>query len=100
MFTDEVELIKDDNPNPPNLATAPEGPYLKERMGSPYTWLIGLGNDELGYILPPYDFELGFPAYLGQAEGDHYEETNSIGPHIADLVFEHNDALVSFLDWL
>ncbi|MFO7561495.1 MAG: hypothetical protein R6X02_02530 [Enhygromyxa sp.] len=100
MFTSEVELIDPNNPNPPKLAEAPEGPYLKERIGSPYTWIIGLGNDELGYIIPEYDFVLGFPAYISEAAGDHYEETNSIGPHMAGIVFQRGDALIDFIDWL
>ncbi|MCA9682713.1 MAG: hypothetical protein KC457_10990, partial [Myxococcales bacterium] len=100
MFTTEVELIKADNPNPPALAQAPVGPYLKQVIASDYTWIIGLGNDELGYIIPEYDFMLGFPPYISEAEGDHYEETNSIGPHIAGLVDDNGAALVEFIDWL
>lgn len=46
--------------------------------------IIGLANDEIGYILPPSDFVLdeSLP-YLQEAEGDHYEETNSVGPDCA-----------------
>jgi hypothetical protein len=100
MFTSEVEIIDPLNPNPPDLDAAPAGPYLKERMASSYTWLIGLGNDELGYILPNYDFVLGDLPYLSEADGDHYEETNSIGPHMAGLVDQNGDALIEFIDWL
>ncbi|WP_181197122.1 hypothetical protein [Enhygromyxa salina] len=100
MFTTEVELIEPDNPNPPDLDAAPEGPYLKERMAADYTWLIGLGNDELGYIVPKYNFELGDLPYLSEAEGDHYEETNSLGPHMADFVNDNGDSLIEFIDWL
>jgi hypothetical protein len=100
MFTTEVEFIDPNNTNPPNIADAPAGPYLKERIGSTYTWIIGLGNDELGYILPAYDFILGFPAYLSEADGDHYEETNSLGPHMQDMMFEQGGPLVDFIDWL
>ena len=68
---------------------------------SPYTWIIGLGNDELGYIIPNYDFELDLLLpYINEADGDHYEETNSIGPHITAIVDEQGDALVDFIDWL
>ncbi|NVB40915.1 neutral/alkaline non-lysosomal ceramidase N-terminal domain-containing protein [Pseudenhygromyxa sp. WMMC2535] len=100
MFTSEVELIDPNNTNPPDLSQAPEGPYLKDIIASPYTWVIGLGNDELGYIIPEYDFVLGFPAYISEAEGDHYEETNSIGPHMTGLVYEHGEQLSEFIDWL
>ncbi|EDM75638.1 hypothetical protein PPSIR1_13375 [Plesiocystis pacifica SIR-1] len=100
MFTAEVPLLDPNNDNPPNLDDAPEGPYLKDRLDSPYTWIIGLGNDQLGYIIPEYDFVLGFPAYLSEADGDHYEETNSIGPQMADVVAQETQKLVDFIDWL
>jgi hypothetical protein len=101
MFTDEVELIDPNNPNPPDLDAAPFGPYIKQRMASPYTWIVGLGNDELGYIVPNYDFKLDLLLpYVNQAEGDHYEETNSIGPHITAIVDEQTDALIDFINWL
>jgi hypothetical protein len=100
MFTELEELISADNEYPPDLDSAPMGPYLKERMGADYTWVIGLGNDELGYIIPEYDFVLADLPYLNEAPGQHYEETNSIGPHIAGLVDENADFLIEFLDWL
>jgi hypothetical protein len=100
MFTTMADLIDPNNPNPPDLDSAPSGPYLKQRLGSPYTWVIGLGNDELGYIIPQYDFVLADVPYYSEAPGDHYEETNSIGPHIAGLVDDNTDFLIEFIDWL
>lgn len=90
-----VPLIDPNNPNPPKLDQAPAGPYIKDRMPGMYPWLIGLGNDELGYIIPEYNFELD-PAkpYTEEAEGDHYEETNSLGPHMAGLVDKYADLLI------
>lgn len=74
-------LTREDNPNPPKLDQAPAGPYLRDELGGELNWVLSLGNDELGYIIPPYNFETGEPAYLNEAEGDHYEETNSLGPN-------------------
>lgn len=57
--------------------------------------VIGLANDELGYILPPSVFVTD-PAlpYVHEAEGDHYEETNSVGPKVAvDLAEAFEKAL-------
>ena len=72
----EDPIFDPEQANPPNLAAAPEGPYLKDRMGGTHNWILGLGNDELGYIIPEYNFVLdGAVAYLREAEGDHYEET-------------------------
>ena len=46
---------------------------------------VGLANDELGYIIPPSDYVLSEDApYFNEAEGDHYEETNSVGVDCAD----------------
>lgn len=92
-----VEHIDPDNPNPPDLAAAPAGPYLEERLGGDPGWIIGLGNDEIGYIIPEYDFvvvEGG--AYLIEADGDHYEETNSLGPSSAGLIEATADALITW----
>lgn len=75
-------LVPDD-PLAPDLSAAPGPPYLHDLMPGTHRWVLGLGMDELGYMVPPYDFKL-HPAlpYLSEAEGDHYEETNSIGPEI------------------
>lgn len=54
--------------------------------------IFGLANDEIGYIIPPSDFEL-HPEhpYLKTPDKDkngenHYEETNSVGIDAADAV--------------
>jgi hypothetical protein len=49
------------------------------QAGAQVTGIIGLANDELGYILPREDYV--FPANPFEP-GDHYEETMSIGPQI------------------
>jgi hypothetical protein len=49
--------------------------------------ILGLANDEIGYIVPPSDFVLdGELPYVREAEGDHYEETNSLGPTTASCI--------------
>jgi len=93
---DEPVLIFDpDQANPPDFSKAPEGPFLKERMAGEMNWIIGLGNDELGYIIPEYNFILNERVpYLTEADGDHYEETNSLGPRTAGLVDAWADRLL------
>ena len=51
-------------------------------------FLIGLANDELGYIIPPYNFERNDRSPIHQPEppGDHYEETNSLGIEAAPRI--------------
>jgi len=80
-------IVASDNPNPPDLTQAPEGPYLKDRMSGEHKWLLGLANDEIGYIVPPYNFILDdVNPYFDEPEGDHYEETNSLGIDTAPLL--------------
>ena len=61
------------------LKSAPKGPYLRDLIKAPVAMIVGLANDELGYLVPEYDFKarpskLMLPRWPG-----HYEETNSIG---------------------
>ena len=85
--TELETMISEDNPNPPDLSQAPEGPYLKELMGKKYNWIIGLGNDELGYFVPSYNYKLSETSpFFAEATGDHYEETNSLGPSAYPII--------------
>lgn len=81
-------IIGEDNENPPAIDEGPAGPYLRElTFGARHTMIVGLGNDELGYLIPDYDFKTNEAApYFEEAPGDHYEETNSTGPAITGMV--------------
>ena len=53
--------------------------------------ILGLFDDEIGYIVPPSDFRLSRSApYLDTEEDErgenHYEETNSLGPECAEYI--------------
>ncbi len=82
------DIVGKDNPNPPDLTKAPKGPHLRDRMTGRVKFLIGLANDELGYIIPPYNFERNDRSPIHQPEppGDHYEETNSLGIEAAPRI--------------
>jgi len=83
----DIPIIDPDNPNPPDLSAAPAGPYFDDRLQGGLRLLVGLGNDELGYIIPPFEFELNEALpWFDEAEGDHYEETNSLSPEMAPLL--------------
>ena len=58
--------------------------WMKE-AGAKVAGVIGLANDELGYILPTEDFKYPWNPFK---PGAHYEETNSIGKGIASSVME------------
>ena len=82
------------------LATVPGellpklGLRLKQQMleaGAKVAGVIGLANDELGYILPTEDFKYPWNPFK---PGKHYEETNSIGKEIAPSVMEGTKSLL------
>ena len=90
-ITSEVNLIKIGGLL---LATVPGemlpklGLQLKAWMkeaGADVTGIIGLANDELGYILPVEDFKYPWNPFK---PGKHYEETNSISKEIAPKVMD------------
>ena len=65
---------------------------IAESLGREKVIVMGLSNDELGYVVPPSDFLLNEKApYVERVKGggeDHYEETNSVGPLAAPLLAE------------
>lgn len=95
------DIIDPNNENPPNLANAPQGPYLRDLLlmgsGVQYGLLFGLVEDFVGYIPPSYNYELSVNApYIEEADGDHYEETNSVGPQIEDQAVGSMRALIQW----
>ena len=90
------DLVAPDNPNPPDLDAAPAPPYLHEQMAAPHHWVLGLANDQIGYVIPHAHFEVGAVPYLIEADGDHYEETNSLGPETAPLLLDAVEALIGW----
>lgn len=88
-------LIRPHNPNPPDLKRAPRGPYLRQKAGGRHAILVGLANDELGYIVPEYDFQIaGTRSLTPLPAGTHYEETNSIGPRATRILLDAFDELL------
>jgi len=74
----------------PKLGLAIKGNLL--RAGARVAGIIGLANDELGYLLPEEDF--AFPEDPFNP-GSHYEETMSVGPQAGKLVVEAVQALIA-----
>ncbi len=96
FLPDGVEIVATDNPNPPDLSAAPAGPYLQDRLGAD-AWIVGMGSDQLGYLIPAFQFVVDpVLPYLEEADGDHYEETYSLGPETWTLLEQGAHEL---LDW-
>jgi hypothetical protein len=90
----DLPIVAADNPNPPDLSLAPAAPYYLDRLQGDYRLIVGLGNDELGYIIPPFNFEVHpTEPWFEEAEGDHYEETNSLGINTAPILDAELDRL-------
>jgi hypothetical protein len=68
------------------------GMHLRAALGSPYPFLIGLANDELGYLLPSNEFV--FPPNPFRP-GAHYEETMSPSQYATPLLMEAWMALIA-----
>jgi hypothetical protein len=81
-------LIAPGNLNPPDLSRAPKPPYLQSFLGVPVTMVVGLANDEIGYIIPGYDFKIRSNALMLPRLPGHYEETNSIGPSATGAILD------------
>ena len=85
------------NVNPPDLTMEPGPPYLQEQLGGEINMVVGLSGDEVGYLVPPYDYKLHPTQPFGaEADGDHYEETNSLGPSTVPTLLEAAQKLMSW----
>jgi hypothetical protein len=60
----------------------PETPPLRQLLPGRYRFVLGLANDEIGYILPRSQWDAEPPYTFGQAEAP-YGEINSLGPQTA-----------------
>jgi len=79
-------ILEQNTPNPPDLSAAPSDGYVRAAVSSSDSSIpLGLGNDSPGYLVPDSDFEWGAFG-LGTAEGDHYEESVSIGPYLDEII--------------
>ena len=75
---------------------------LSQMTECEHSFVVGLCNDALGYIIPDNDFLnnewLGFFDICKDRFGrTHYEETNSVGPNEARVIIDAMDALTSYV---
>jgi hypothetical protein len=95
-------LIAPDNTvNLPDWDKVHPGPSMRELVlanpGVKYPVFAGQAEDYVGYIVPEYNYVL-HPTnpYIEEAEGDHYEETYSLGPEIET---QGVDPILELLEW-
>ncbi len=94
-------LSPDVTENVPDLADAPAPPYLRDLVlanpGVRYAILAGCAEDYAGYILPAFNYVLHPDnPYIEEANGQHYEETRSLGPEVEEHVVDVMQALAAW----
>jgi hypothetical protein len=85
------ELVLDRVQEPPDpgadFPRAPIEPAIYKQLAGPYRMLIGLANDEIGYLIPKRQWDVQPPFCYGRKKAQ-YGEMNSVGPETAPLVCE------------
>jgi hypothetical protein len=83
----ELVLGKVQDPPDPgaDFPDAPIEPSIYGQMKAPYKMLIGLANDEIGYIIPKRQWDEKAPFCYGRKAAQ-YGEINSLGPETAPLL--------------
>ena len=60
-------------------------PILRTHLKSRYQFVLGLGNDELGYLIPKAEWD-DQPPWLLNRPQRWYGEINSVGPDVAGVL--------------
>ena len=73
---------------------APQETLLLSHLTSDFRVVIGLANDEIGYILPRSQWDTE-PPFAYDREKAQYGEINSVGPGVAPILAEAFEELLS-----
>jgi hypothetical protein len=91
------ELVLDKVQDPPDpgadFPQAPIEPAIYKRLRGPHRMLIGLANDEVGYIIPKRQWDEKPPFCYGRKQAQ-YGEANSVGPETAPILCQAFKELV------
>lgn len=83
------ELVLDKVQDPPDpgadFPTAPMEPAIYKQLTGKHRMLIGLANDEIGYIIPKRQWDEKPPFCYGRKKSQ-YGEVNSVGPETAPIL--------------
>lgn len=85
----ELVLGKVQDPADPgaDFPDAPLEPAIYKQLTAPHRMLIGLANDEIGYIIPKRQWDERPPYRYGRKKAQ-YGEINSLGPQTAPFLCE------------
>jgi hypothetical protein len=83
------ELVLDKVQDPPDpgadFPDAPIEPAIYKQLRAPHRMIVGLANDEVGYIIPKRQWDEQPPFCYGRKQAQ-YGEKNSIGPDAAPIL--------------
>jgi hypothetical protein len=83
------ELVLDKVQDPPDpgadFPDAPIEPAIYKQIRGPHRMIIGLANDEIGYIIPKRQWDEKPPYCYGRKSAQ-YGEINSVGPETAPIL--------------
>jgi hypothetical protein len=74
-----------------------EAPSIRDGMPGRVKFLVGLANDEIGYIIPKSEWDDTAPWLYGAAQR-HYGEINSLGPDTGPTIHAALQQLGQFLE--
>ena len=85
-----------ESPEGADYPSAPfEVPPLRSLMKGRLNMMIGLANDELGYIIPKTQWDTRKPYAYGRTDRPQYGEENSPGPDVAPIIHHEAVALLN-----
>jgi hypothetical protein len=90
LVLDKVQDPVDSGADFPN---APVEPGIYKQITSPFHMIVGLANDEIGYIIPKRQWDEKPPFCYGRKKAQ-YGEGNSLGPDTAPILCEAFRGLV------
>ena len=92
----ELVLDKVQDPVDPgaDFPDAPIEPAIYKQMKGPHRMIVGLANDEVGYIIPKRQWDEKPPFCYGRQKAQ-YGEGNSLGPETAPLLCKAFQELVA-----
>jgi hypothetical protein len=77
-----------------------EVPPLRSKMNGRMNMIIGLANDEIGYIIPKSQWDEEPPYAYGKTDKPQYGEENSFGPEVAGVIHRESIALLERMSQL
>lgn len=84
-----------ENPKGADFGVQPiETPAIRDVMKAKHKWVLGLANDEIGYILPKSQWDTKPPFTYGRDKAP-YGEENSIGPDTGPIIYSKSVNLLN-----